>query len=96
MLETIVGCKWSLQILELIKRGVCRPGAIRRTVPGLTTKVQSGCLTRFVAFGILKRTVFPEIPPHVEYHLTGFGLRFVPLLDEIEALQHEIAGETAT
>jgi DNA-binding HxlR family transcriptional regulator len=38
----------------------------------------------------LERIVYPEVPPHVEYRLTDFGLRFMPILDSIEKLQHEL------
>ena len=89
MVESFVGCKWSLQILGLIRRGVCRPGAIRRSVPGLTTKVQSACLSKMLGYGILERTVFPEVPPHVEYRITEWGDRFVAILDAIAALQRD-------
>lgn len=89
MVESVFGCKWSLQILLLIRRGVCRPGAIRRSVPGLTTKVQSGCLTKMLGYGILERTVFPEVPPHVEYRITSLGERFAAILDAIEELQRD-------
>ena len=43
-----------------------------------------------VTLGILERIVYPEVPPHVEYHLTDFGRRFMPILDSIEELQHEL------
>ncbi|WP_373539991.1 winged helix-turn-helix transcriptional regulator [Chamaesiphon sp.] len=38
----------------------------------------------------MERIVYPEVPPHVEYQLTDFGLRFMPILDSIEDLQHEL------
>ena len=43
-----------------------------------------------VNLGILERIVYPEVPPHVEYRLTDFGLRFMPILDSIEELQYEL------
>jgi DNA-binding HxlR family transcriptional regulator len=43
-----------------------------------------------VTLGILERIVYPEVPPHVEYRLTDFGLRFMPILNSIEALQHDL------
>jgi DNA-binding HxlR family transcriptional regulator len=79
MVEYIVGCKWSIQILILICQGVDRPGAITRSIDGLTTKVQ-----------ILEKFSYPEVPPRVEYKLTNFGRRFIAILDAIAELQHEI------
>ena len=88
--EAVFGCKWSLRILELIRQGVCRPGAIERALEGLTPKVQTYYFRRMVALGILDRVVYAEIPPRVEYHLTEFGLRFLPILDSIGELQREL------
>lgn len=90
VVEAVFGCKWSLRILGLIRKGICRPGAIERELEGLTTKVQNYYFRRMVLLGILERIVYPEVPPHVEYRLTDFGLRFMPILDSIEELQHEL------
>jgi DNA-binding HxlR family transcriptional regulator len=89
--EAVFGCKWSIRILTLIRRGVCRPGQIERSLAGLTTKVQHHYVRRMVSLGILRRDVFAEVPPRVEYRLTQFGERFVPLLKRIERLQKELA-----
>jgi DNA-binding HxlR family transcriptional regulator len=88
--EAVFGCKWSLRILELIRQGVCRPGAIERALDGLTPKVQTYYFRRMVALGILDRVVYPEIPPRVEYQLTEFGRHFLPILDSIANLQREL------
>jgi DNA-binding HxlR family transcriptional regulator len=90
VVEAVFGCKWSLRILGLIRKGVCRPGAIERELTGLTTKVQNYYFRRMVTLGILERIVYPEVPPHVEYQLTDFGQRFMPILDSIEDLQREL------
>jgi DNA-binding HxlR family transcriptional regulator len=90
IVEAVFGCKWSLRILALIRQGICRPGAIARELVGLTTKVQNYYFRRMVTLGILARVVYPEVPPHVEYQLTPFGERFMPILDAIEVLQREL------
>jgi DNA-binding HxlR family transcriptional regulator len=90
VVEAVFGCKWSLRILGLVRKGVSRPGAIERELEGLTTKVQNYYFRRMVTLGILERIVYPEVPPHVEYRLTDFGLRFMPILDSIEELQQEL------
>jgi DNA-binding HxlR family transcriptional regulator len=88
--EAVFGCKWSLRILELIRQGVCRPGAIERALEGLTPRVQTYYFRRMVGLGILDRVVYPEIPPRVEYHLTEFGRHFLPILDSIAELQRDL------
>ncbi len=90
MVEYVVGCKWSIRILTLIRQGVNRPGAITRSIDGLTTKVQGNCLNKMVDFGILERTAYAEVPPRVEYKLTDFGQRFASILDAVAELQREV------
>ncbi|GIK23540.1 MAG: hypothetical protein BroJett005_29540 [Ignavibacteriota bacterium] len=88
--ESIVGCKWSLQVLSRIRRGVTRPGALVRACPGLSTKVLNERLTKMIRFGILERVAYPEVPPRVEYRLTPLGGRFVRILDAIDELQSRV------
>lgn len=88
MVENIIRCKWSLSVLALIRQGINRPGAMERSVEGLTTKVLNERLRKLVNFGILEKTIFPEIPPRVEYQLTDFGRKFIGILDAIEDLEN--------
>ena len=93
-IEAVFGCKWSLGILGLIRRGICRPSQIERELEGLTPRVKNYYFRRMMELGILEKIVFPEVPPHVEYRLTEFGQRFLPILDSIEELQRELEAET--
>ena len=90
MVETIVGCKWSLTVYQLLRSGVNRPGEMVRSVEGLTTKVLNTCLKKNVDFGILNKINFNEVPPRVEYQVTEFGMRFIEVMDLLEKLQLEI------
>jgi len=87
MVESIIGCKWSLSVLQMVQQGINRPGAMERAINGLTTKVLNERLRKLVNYGILQR--YPEIP-RVEYKLTAFGEKFVHILNEIEKLNQEI------
>ena len=93
MIESIYGCKWSLTVYQLLDNGINRPGAMVRSVDGLTTKVLNACLQRNTEFGILERVTFNEVPPRVEYKITQFGTKFIRILDELEKLQIEIESE---
>ncbi|WP_019026540.1 winged helix-turn-helix transcriptional regulator [Colwellia piezophila] len=90
MVETIVGCKWSLTVYNLLKNDIVRPGEMVKSVEGLTTKVLNACLKRNIEFGIIERETFNEIPPRVEYRVTTFGDKFIHILTELEKLQAEI------
>ena len=90
ILETILGCKWSLTVYSLIGDGVNRPGAMERAVEGLSAKVLNACLRRNVELGILEKLSFPEIPPRVEYQFTPLGRRFQKVLVAVNAFQAEL------
>ena len=94
IIEAVFGCKWSLSILGLIRRGVCRPGAIEKELDGLTSRVKNYYFRRLIELGILEKFVYPEVPPHVEYHLTDLGKRVLPIIDAIEQLQRELEQES--
>lgn len=91
MVESIIGCKWSLHVLAQIRAGVNRPGALARSARGLTTKVLNERLDKMLRFGIIARHAYPEVPPRVEYTLTPFGERFAEILDAVERLKHDAA-----
>lgn len=91
MVESIIGCKWSLHVLAQIRGGVNRPGVLARSKAGLTTKVLNERLDKMLRFGIITRHAYAEVPPRVEYALTPFGERFAEILDAVERLKHDTA-----
>ena len=91
MVESIIGCKWSMSLLGLIARDVVRPSSFLRECPGLSAKVMNERLRKMVRFGLITRTVRGEKPPlEVRYTLTPFGRQFVRVLDEIQRLQAQL------
>lgn len=96
MVEDIVGCKWSLTVLALVRQGTHRPGAMEHAVEGLSAKVLNERLRKLVRYGIMDKRVFAEVPPHVEYRLTEFGSKFAGLLDQVESLDRELAAGTVS
>lgn len=90
MMESVIGCKWSLTVINLVRQGVKRPGAMEHAIDGLSAKVLNERLVKLVRFGILDKTSYPEVPPRVEYHITDFGREFARLLDEVDQLEQRI------
>jgi DNA-binding HxlR family transcriptional regulator len=90
LLEDVIGCRWSISVLRAVGGGVHRPGALERHIAGISTKVLTDRLRQFNRAGIFERVQFPEIPPRVEYRLTGFGKKFLKLLKAAEKLQAEL------
>jgi DNA-binding HxlR family transcriptional regulator len=91
MVESIIGCKWSLTVLDLVRKGVCRPGEMEHAIDGLSGKVLNERLTKLVRYGILEKVSFVEVPPHVEYRMTEFGNSFTKVLDEVDRLQQALS-----
>ena len=94
MVETIVGCKWSLTVFQLLSEGINRPGEMVRAVDGLSAKVLNQCLKRNVEFGIVEKQVFAQVPPKVEYHITEFGEQFIEILASLDKLQRAISTQS--
>ena len=89
--ESVLGCKWSIRLLQLVAQGCSRPSAILRACPGLSAKVMNERWRMMIRFGIVRRTVFGDRPPiQVEYALTSFGQRFIRILDEVRRLQDDL------
>lgn len=69
----LVGDRWTLLVVDVLERGTRRNADLRRQIGGISPKVLATTLRRLEEFGIVRREVFPEIPPRVEYSLTGLG-----------------------
>jgi DNA-binding HxlR family transcriptional regulator len=93
MTEEIVGCKWSMSVLDAVRSGVTRPGEIERHCHGISTKILNERLHKMLAFGIIKRIEYGAKRQHVEYHMTPRGHQFLRVLAEIEALQSTLDAE---
>ena len=78
-----VGDKWSVQIVALLGDGPLRFSELRRSIEGISQRMLTLTLRGLERDGLITRTVFPEIPPRVEYELTRLGKT---LLDPISAL----------
>jgi DNA-binding HxlR family transcriptional regulator len=78
-----VGDKWSVQIVALLGDGPMRFSELRRSIEGISQRMLTLTVRGLERDGLITRTVFPEIPPRVEYELTRLGQT---LLDPISAL----------
>lgn len=83
----IAGCKWSLAVLGAIDSGVYRPGILKRSIGGISTKVLNQRLTKLTRYSLITRKIFPVIPPKVEYRLSPSGRKFIGLLRKIEKVR---------
>ncbi len=96
MVESIIGCKWSLAVLGQIRQGNQRPGELERSIDGLSKKVLNERLRKLQRFGLIGKRSYAEIPPRVEYSITDLGQQFGKLLDDIDQLQSQLdQGQTS-
>jgi DNA-binding HxlR family transcriptional regulator len=76
--------RWKLVILfQLFGGQVKRFSELERAVPEVSQKMLIQQLRVLEADGIVARTVYPEVPPRVEYRLTGWGQSLCPALDAL-------------
>lgn len=78
---TLIGDKWKVMILRDLLPGTKRFGELRKSVGNVSQKVLTAQLRQMEASGLLIRTVYPEVPPRVEYTLTELGYSLKPVLD---------------
>lgn len=84
----LIGRRWTGAILRVLLNGQERFNGVAAAVPGLTDRMLSERLKELEAEGIVTRTVTPETPVRVEYHLTEKGQALGCVLDSIAAWAH--------
>jgi DNA-binding HxlR family transcriptional regulator len=75
--------KWTVMIVGQLARKTLRFGEIRRAVGGISQKVLTQALRGLERDGLVSRRIYPEVPPRVEYALTGLGRTLVSVLEQI-------------
>lgn len=68
-----VGDKWSVLIVMMLGSGSCRFNELKRMIPGISQRMLTLTLRGLERDGLVTRTVFPTIPPRVDYALTDLG-----------------------
>ena len=101
----MISGRWKLEILYLLSHGTRRFGELKRGLPGITQHMLTAQLRALERDGLIKRTVYAEVPPRVEYENTAAARRLRPIFVEIVkwaeeqdaflATQGETAGEKA-
>ncbi|OWK24713.1 HxlR family transcriptional regulator [Rhizobium yanglingense] len=79
----IIGGKWKAILLFHILDGTKRFNELGRLLPGLTQRMLTTQLRELEADGVITRTIYPQVPPKVEYSITSFGRTLEPLLREL-------------
>jgi len=76
--------KWNIRVLyELIMQSPLRFGELRKSIPDISNTMLASTLKSLEEKGLVIRTQYNEIPPHVEYALSESGHALVPIFDAI-------------
>ena len=82
----MIGSKWKLLIMRNLLARPWRFNELQKSIDGISQKALTEALRSMEADGIVSRTVYPEVPPRVEYSLTELGRR-------IHAPDHQVHGK---
>lgn len=77
--EVLYG-KWKLRLLWFINEGYIRPSELQRKIPDASRRVLNVQLKELENHGFVGKTIYPVVPPKVEYHLTDFGKTIIPVI----------------
>ena len=81
---SLIGSKWKLLIMRNLLMRPWRFNELRRNLEGISQKVLTDSLRSMEADGLVTRTVFPEVPPRVEYALSPLGESMRPIIKSME------------
>src|SRR5271154_7309688 len=95
----MISDKWKVLIIYKLCPGKMRFNELKRALQGVTQRVLTHQLRELEADGLIKRTIYAEVPPRVEYELTNLGSTLMPALESLEnwAQEHweELAAQRA-
>jgi len=78
-----IGDKWSVMVVGMLSPGTLRFNELKRQINGISQRMLTLTLRNLERDGLVTRTVYPEIPPRVEYQLTELGRTLTDPLDEL-------------
>lgn len=80
----LIGSKWKLLIMRNLLGRPWRFNELHRALEGISQKVLTDSLRSMESDGIITRTVYPEVPPRVEYSLSELGETMRPIISSME------------
>jgi DNA-binding HxlR family transcriptional regulator len=70
---SLVGDKWTVLVIVILRNGPCRFNQLRRSVEGISQQMLARTLKALERDGMVTRTAFPTTPPQVQYELSDLG-----------------------
>jgi len=81
----VIGGKWKGVILYHLLEETLRFNELRRIMPEITQRMLTKQLRELETDGLISRTVYPEVPPRVEYSMTDYGRTLAPVVKALRA-----------
>lgn len=91
---TLIGDKWKVLILRDLMAGTKRFGELKKSIGSVSQKVLTAQLRAMEESGLLRRKVYAEVPPRVEYSLTELGRSLKPILDAMQVWGEDYKSKT--
>lgn len=85
----LVGDKWSMLVIGALAAGHARYSDLDATIPAISRRMLTLTLRRLQRSGLVDRASYPEVPPRVEYSLTGLGASLLSAIDPLAAWSAE-------
>lgn len=79
----VIGGKWKPLIIWYLRKRVLRFSELQRAIPGIKDVMLTKQLRELEQDGIVRRNVYAQVPPKVEYSLTPLGITIIPLLNSL-------------
>lgn len=89
----IIGGKWKPCLIDSINQGIRRPSQLAKKHPLASKRVLNLQLKELEAYGVIRKVIYPVLPPKVEYFLTEVGESLLPLVEMMENWGGEFMGE---
>ncbi len=96
VLLDVLANKWSALAIGALENGPMRFGVLQQRLEGVSPKVLTASLRRLEQFGLVDRTVYPQVPLRVEYSLTALGVSAATPLTQLRIWAEEHVDETPT
>ena len=80
----LIGSKWKLLIMRNLLMRPWRFNELKKSLEGISQKVLTDSLRSMEEDGLITRTIYPEVPPRVEYALSDLGETMRPILDAMQ------------
>ena len=91
----MIGSKWKLLIMRNLLVRPWRFNELQKSIDGISQKALTEALRSMEADGIVSRTVYPEVPPRVEYALTKLGESMRPIIKAMEKWGNDYKAQVA-